>query len=378
MKTWLSQLHADPIPWLLQYGCAPIRYRTLTEIAGRAETDPEVAAARQDCDRYAPSVQVLQQQQLNGRWLDKLLDYEAPNKSRHRGPGLVNQFLFLVERGWSREHPVIHRTAQECLLELAREAPGSDLCELKGYAGSDPAALKFVRRIMADIAAAALSRAAFNDAAEVQAVGKRIAAELAHHHKEDGAGRFDGIVEVPEDAVYRRLRPDWCTPDMFIFYILAFNAECCREAEKNGGLDWLAAQLGNIDATPRRVREVRGKKFLKLKDLHIAVWSKDEFAAGRVGFLLHDLELLARTGLLTRMPKAVELLTWLLSLRKNPDDGFFDVETTVDRHPTRSQYHYFPLEESWRGKNRKSTDFVFRLALILSILDRSKTPLTPL
>lgn len=370
MSRWLERLHADPVPWLLQHGCAPIRYRTLTEIAGRAEDDAEVAAARQECDRYAPSEQVLQLQQPNGLWMDKLLEYEIPNKSRRKGPGLVNQFLFLVERGWGLDHPVIHLAAER-LSELVVEEGNSDLWELKGYAGSDQAAVAAVRRSMAEIAAACLSRAGMTDTPVVQRVGQRVAQQLGRCAAGTSGDRFDGEIEVPEDATYRRLRADWCTPDMFLFYLLAFQPECGKAAQANGGLDWIARVLSEVDTTPRRVRTVHGKKYLRLKDLHLSVWNRDEFAAGRVGYLLHDLELLARTGLLLRMPGAVALLEWLLTLRRPPEAGFFDVEQTIDRHPSRSQYHYFPLEESWRGKHRKSTDVVFRIALILSLLDRN-------
>lgn len=373
MTRWINRLHADPVPWLLEYGCAPIRYRTLTEIAGRSGTDAEVAAARDACAAYKPVEDVWQlQDRRTGMWLNKLLQYEPPIKSRHRGPGFVNQFLFLVERGWDPSDACFVDVTKT-LLGLVQEEGSGDLWELKGYAGTNNvAAMQQVRRSMAEIAAACLVRAGFGDNPAVRAVTQRVVKDLARCSQFEGGERFDGVLEVPEDAVYRRLRVDWCTPDMFLFYMLAFHQDTCSAAAKSGGLAWLGKILGSIDPTPRRVREVCGKKFLKLKDLGLTVWTREEFADGRLGYLLHDLEMLARTGLLTKVPAALELLEWVLSLRKSPEDGFFDVATTVGRHKTRSQYHYFPLEEAWKGKHKKSTDVVFRVALILSQLDKSE------
>lgn len=366
--TWLQRFPGNPASWLIEYGCAPIRFRTLTEIMGRPVDDADVRRAREECDRYTASQQVLQLQQPNGLWLDKLLEFEPANKSRHRGPGLVNQFLFLVERGWGPSHPVIH-LAGERLLEFVREEGVSDLCELKGYTGSDRTAQKFVRRCMSEIAAAVLSRAGFGDQPAVAAVARSVAEQLGNAAA-SGEDRFDGIVEIEDDGSYRRLKPQSVTPDMFLFYLLAFNEGARRTAAANGGLDWLCGQLSRRDSIPRRVREVSGKKFLKLTDLHLTVWSLAEFKAGRLGYLVHDLELLARCGLLLRCTPARECLEWMLGQISSPEEGFFDVETSVERGVTRSQYHYFPLEESWRGKHKKSSDIVFRLTLILALLDR--------
>jgi hypothetical protein len=366
--TWLERIPGNPVPWLLEFGCAPIRLRTLTEILGRPADDADVQRAREDCDRYQPSLQVLGLQQPSGLWLDKLLEYEPPNKSRHRGPGMVNQFLFLVERGWGPSHPVIHLAAER-LLDLVHEEGGSDLCELKGYTGSDRAAQTFVRRCVSEIAASVLARAGFADDAEVTRVAERVAEALGREARM-GDDRFDGVLEVPEDGSYRRLKPERLTPDMFTLYILAFHPGARRIAAANGGLDWVARELGERDATPRRVREVKGKKFLKLTDLHLRVWTQDEFQQGRVGYLLHDLEVLVRCGLLEACQPALRCFEGLFAHLRPPEEGYFDVESSVERGVSRSQYHYFPLEESWRGKHRKSTDVMFRLTLIATLLDR--------
>ena len=78
---------------------------------------------------------------------------------------------------------------------------------------------------------------------------------------------------------------------------------------------------------------------------------------------------MARTGTLLENPKAVALLEWLLTLFDG--EGVLHADHAIEKHVARSLYHYFPLEESWRGKHKKYTDATFRTALILKLLDRS-------
>jgi hypothetical protein len=85
---------------------------------------------------------------------------------------------------------------------------------------------------------------------------------------------------------------------------------------------------------------------------------------------LHDLELLARTGTLVHYEKALRLLDWLIGLG-DAEDGVIRLESEIEKHLSRSQYHYFPLEESWRGKHKRFSDVTFRVLLILKILDET-------
>ena len=46
-STWMNALRADPLGWLLQKSNPCVRYRALTDLLDRPETDPEVAEARE-------------------------------------------------------------------------------------------------------------------------------------------------------------------------------------------------------------------------------------------------------------------------------------------------------------------------------------------
>ena len=79
---------------------------------------------------------------------------------------------------------------------------------------------------------------------------------------------------------------------------------------------------------------------------------------------------LARTNTLLENEKARSLLEWVVSLKQQ--DGVLRPGPEIEKAITPSQYHYFPLEESWRGKHKKFTDVTFRTLLILTLLDRAE------
>lgn len=373
MSTWQDRLkHEAPIDWLLEKACPPIQYRLLTEVLGRDASDPAVAKAREGSMNYKPAVTISRTQQETGTWLDKVLEFEAPNPSRNRGPGLVNQFLALIEYGWDPTHPIIHSSADR-LSRYAMHDNLADIFELKGYTGSNAKADAMVRDLLAVISAALLSRAGYAEEAHTTQVAERVLAELSKAYPEGGApDLYDGTIEIAEeskdDGHYRRARPGAHVPDMFLYYLMAFHPRFRADDQAKAVVARVTEHLMKGDDIPWRLREVGTKRLMKFSDLSIGFTDQATYAEGKLGYLLHDLELLARTGTLEAQPKAVALLEWVLSLQ-DAEDGVFRLDTEIEKHVSRSQYHYFPLEDSWRGKHKKFTDVTFRVLLILSLLD---------
>lgn len=373
MASWLDRLKADPVDWLLEKACPSIRMRVLREILGRPSDDPDVYRSREQAGNFKPAVSISRRQKENGTWLDKVLEFEAPNPSRNRGPGLVNQFLALVEYGWDRTHPIVHCTG-ELLMRYLVEDPSIDLFELKGYTGDNERVTAAVRRDLADIAAALLARSGYAGEPAVVARAGRVLGELEAQYPEHGLpDLYDGEVDIEEEGRYRRIREGAHIPDMFLYYLMGFHPQFTGNEGARKVVGRVTDHLMRGDElTSMRLREVEGRRYLKLSDLPIGHWTREDFAAGKVGYLLHDLELLARTGTLVRSPKAVELLDWLISLQS--PDGIFHLEGEIEKFQSRSQYHYFPLEDSWRGKHKRYTDVTFRVLLILKTLDRTAPP----
>ncbi|HMS16136.1 MAG TPA: hypothetical protein PKA37_04790 [Planctomycetota bacterium] len=375
MASWLDRLKKNPTEWLLEKACPPITHRVLTEILERPPTDLHVKSAREGAFNFKNAVTISRTQQESGVWLDKVLEFEPPNPSRKRGPGMVNQFLALVEYGWDATHPIIHCSAER-LLRYCREDDSTDLYELKGYAGSNKEANLLIKSALSVISAALLSRAGYGHDPAVQLVASRVLGELEVQYPEGGAlpDLFEGEITIAEeskdDGVYRRLRPGRHCPDMFLYYLMAFN-DLFRTPRGQAVAQRVSTFLLRGDEIRHRIREVAGKRFLKLSDLSIGSLELEYYLEGKVSYLLHDLELLARTGTLTSHEKPLRLLTWLTELA-SPVDGVIRLEPEIEKHLSRSQYHYFPLEDSWRGKHKRYSDVTFRVLLILKTLDRTR------
>jgi hypothetical protein len=370
MGRWLDRLPQATLPWLVERGCPPIKLRTLLEILDRPADDWDVARARDGVNQHPPAVAVGRLQAENGVWLGKLFDFEPPAYARKKGPGTVNQFLFLVESGWDLTHPICHATG--LLLEQYLDPRGTaDLHELKGYLGEKPALAAAMRSFVRRVAAMLLARAGRRDDPRIDAVGEELLTALetqyARPEAPDVYGPTVEIEEGDQKVAYRTLREGAVPIDHFTLYMLAYwpGARATERARK------ITAQaVRHLFAAPheppRLLMEAAGKRLFKLRIPHLADWTQDRYADQRLGYLLHDLELLARTGTLLDHPKATALLEWTLSLVDG--EGILHADGAIEKHVARSLYHYFPLEESWRGKHKKFTDATFRLALILKLL----------
>jgi hypothetical protein len=371
MGRWLDRLPKETVPWLLERACPPIKLRVLKEVLGRPDDDWDVRQAREGVNQYPPSVAVGRLQAENGVWFGKLLDFEPPNNARKKGPGTVNQFLMLVESGWSLNHPICHCT--ELLLRQHLDpAAKPDLHELKGYLGEKPALEEAMRAFMRRVAAALLARAGLKNDPALDAVGEETLALLDKHYADpEKPDVYAGVVEVEEGETktpYRLLKEGAIPIDHFTWYLLAFWGGAKKDAATRAIVSRVVRHLFVGDhGTPRLLVEVDGKRLLKLRTPPIADWSGDEFHDRKIAYLLHDLELLARTRTLAENPKAVELLERLLG--SFDEDGVVRADGAIEKHVARSLYHYFPLEESWRGKHKKYTDVAFRITLILKLLD---------
>jgi hypothetical protein len=68
MTDWKSALRSNPIPWLLDTACAPIRYRVLTELLDRGRDDLEVQRVRQEALAYPTALKLQRTQRKDGTW----------------------------------------------------------------------------------------------------------------------------------------------------------------------------------------------------------------------------------------------------------------------------------------------------------------------
>ena len=99
MTDWKSSLRSNPIPWLLDTACAPIRYRVLTELLDRGRDDPDVQQARQEMLTYSPALKIQRLQRKDGTWKGQIHGGD-PRKFES---SVENEMTQLFELAWNRE-----------------------------------------------------------------------------------------------------------------------------------------------------------------------------------------------------------------------------------------------------------------------------------
>ncbi len=94
------------LAWLLEDGQPAVRYRTLREIVGRSESDPEVRAARARIPRKGWAAEILSQRAASGGWLADRTLYEPKYLSTNW------MMLVLSDLGLTRADPEIARSCE--------------------------------------------------------------------------------------------------------------------------------------------------------------------------------------------------------------------------------------------------------------------------
>ena len=383
MGKWLDRLPADPTDWLIEKACAPIRYRLFTEVQGRPEDDADVTLARDETYNYKPALTIAGAQNQEGLWFDSFDHFEAMNLNRKRGPATLHQLHALLEYGWGKDHPIVWRTS-ELLQALLWEDPGVDLRELKGYCGADPAPEMYFRKLLSWRAFALLLRGGFGDDPGVRHKAAERLGELFECYGEKNlegvrqaaeCGEHTRMIEVDGDEV-----PEVCLvvaagiplPDYSTLMFLAHDPQSLADPRGAAIAERLVEYLMARPVPTAQVVKVADKVLDRPIDFLLPAFDRETCGERKLlGRLLRDLELLARLGVLSRVPDAVSHLEWMISCAD--EDGVIRDDSIIDKAVNRLDYPYFPLEENWRGKHKKYTDVTFRVLMILSLLDGAES-----
>ncbi len=363
----MSRLPSAAEAWLLSNASAPVRWRWLTEVALLPNSDPAVVAARQELHHFGPCEKVIAAQDPEGTWRRKLILFEAPNASRRRGPGMVSEFLFLVERGIDSTHPAVYGAIERLLVDLVPSCHG-DLHELAGFVSRSDGGEDEVRDVLFRTACTLLARVGLGDDPRVAPHAMTLVERLIK--QELGAipaTLIDGVETDAEGKSVARLRGGAMPPDHLTLDFLAWSPQVRRHPQGMALRRAMSKRLMSWTGLTELCVLSRGHPFLGLRIPRIATWTETDFSHGGIGFLLRDLDLLARMGTLLETPKALLLLERLLSGLDST--GMFQGDAWIEKHETPTLYPWFPLEDSWRGKHRRYTDVTLRIGMILRILD---------
>jgi hypothetical protein len=374
MTDWKSALRFDPIPWLLETACPPIRFRVLTELLGRGRDDLEVQKVRQEALQYRPALQLQRTQRKDGTW-GGVIHAGNPRKFL---TSMENGLIRLFEFGWKREtRPVMN--AAKSLRPFLTAKKDLKFFEFAKAVKADGRRERYYRWFLRILALGLLIRAGYREERSRLAVLELL--DLAAGFVDDPVSR-DPVEEIGANlplirgAAWKRGYP--FVPDFYILSVFA-NSPWLLEGElakmrlkkvfdyiMSPTYQELAPNLGLVRTSKGSFPKANGIRVQSLE-----YYQKH----GHVDELLVHLELFARLGLINRYPLLMAHLAWLQS--QQGKNGRWNISTKLISDSSRWTT-LLRIEKDWRSPGRKEADLTFRMLQILkhqweaqiSMLDR--------
>jgi hypothetical protein len=361
MTDWRSCLRSDPMPWLLENACAPIRYRLLTELMDRGREDADVQALRQEIMGYLPALQLQRKQRKDGSWGGKL----HAGDPRRLEPSMENLLYKLFEYGWRREtRPV--QVASKTLRTLLGSKKDLPLFEFARTIKADDKRERYYRWFVRILALGLLCRAGYLDErirAAVLELLERAAAFVDSPVSRDPAEEIGASHPLIKGEAWRDGYP--FIPDLYMLRVFAFSpwllqGEIAKVRLKKIFDYVLSPTYQELAPSLGLVRTERG---VFVKDHGIKLTSIEQYQKkGNLDELLVYLDLLARLGLINRYPLLMAQLEWLQS--QQGKDGRWNLSTKLLSDSSRWT-QLLRIERDWRSPTRKEADLTFRILLIL-------------
>ena len=140
MPDWRKQLHADPLPWLMESDDPALRYRALTDIEDRPAGDAGVQAARAAIADSPLVAAIVAAQHPEGYWAEDKSTYWPKYRATHW------QMILLAELGLEANHTAVRRGLQRMSAAIASVGADDAIAEgdvLWCYSGNT---LRFLSR----------------------------------------------------------------------------------------------------------------------------------------------------------------------------------------------------------------------------------------
>lgn len=361
MTDWKSSLRSNPIPWLLDTACAPIRFRVLTELLDRGRDDPDVQQARQDVLTYPPALKIQRLQRKDGTWKGQL----HAGDPRKFESCVENELTQLYELAWNRDTKPI-KLAAKTLRAYMTQKKDLNFYEFAKVVKADEAGEGYYRWFLRILALGLLIRGGYVDERSRLAVLEILdltAGFVDNPVSRNPTEEIGAALPLIRREAWNRGYPFFT--DLYTLRILAFSpwlldGELAKMRLKKI-VDYLLSKTYQ-DLAPG-LGLVRTTKGTFPKNHGVRVQSVDFYQkAGHLDELLTHLELFARLGLINRYPLLMSQLDWLQSLQGK--DGKWNPPTKLINDSSRWTT-LMRVEKDWRSPARKEADLTFRMLLIL-------------
>lgn len=361
MTDWRSSLRSDPMPWLLENACAPIRYRTLVELLELPKDHPEVQKAKQDMQAYGPAVKLEKAQKKDGSWGSAIHASDTHKFQTCTENGMLQLFEF----GWNREQKAVRQGAK-VLRQYMTQKKDLAFYEFAKVVKGDDRRETYYRWFLRNLALGLLVRAGYEEDKNRTAVLELL--DACAGFVDDPVSR-NPTEEIGANLPLIRLE-SWKRgyvffPDLHALRVFAWSpwllgGEMAKMRLKkifdyvlSETYQELAPELGLI----------RTAKGAFARGGGVEVHPVEHYQkTGRVDELLMVLELLARLGLINRYPVLMGHLEWLQSLQGK--DGRWNLPTKL-WSDTGLWSQLLRIEKDWRSPVRKEADLTFRVLLVL-------------
>jgi len=361
MTDWKSSLRSDPIPWLLETACPPIRYRVLTELLERGRDDPDVQKVRQDVTAHSPAVRLQRIQRKDGTWGGVI---HAGDPKKHQ-LSLENALLRLFEFGWNRDSKAV-RTAAKTLRSFMTAKRDLKFFEFAKVVKADEKRNLYYRWFLRILALALLIRAGYQDERNRLAVLELLdltAGFVDNPLSRSPVEEIGTSLPLIRAEGWRRGYP--FIPDLYGMRVFAYSpwlldGEMAKMRLKkifdyvlSPTYQELAPELGLVRTSKGSFSKGNGIRLHTMEHYH---------KHGSLDELLVMMEMFARLGLINRYPLLMSHLEWIQS--QQGKDGKWNLPTKLINDNSRWTT-LLRIEQDWRSPARKEADLTFRMLVIL-------------
>jgi len=361
MTDWKSSLRSDPIPWLMENACAPIRYRVLTELMDVGRDDLEVQRTRQELLSYGPALQLQKTQRKDGSWGGRI----HAGDPRKFVPSAENMLGRLLDFGWNRETSPV-RTAAKMLRSFLTAKKDLKFFEFAKAVKADLKRERYYRWYLRILSLGLLIRAGYTEERSRLAVLELL--DLTSGFVDNPVSR-DPVEEIGASlpliraSAWNRDYP--FVPDLHLLRIFSaspwlLEGELAKMRLKKV-FDYVVSPV--YQRLAPELGLVRTAKGSFAKGNGIRIRTPEEYQKhGHLDELLVNMELFARLGLINRYPLMMAHLEWLQSQQGKDGRWNFPTKLLSENSLWTATLR---IERDWRSPSRKEADLTFRMLILL-------------
>jgi hypothetical protein len=337
----------------VDHAAAPIKYRSLTEVAKPTAPISEQVAALPFTHR--PALALALMQHPDGTWGRSMLTIPSSRSDKFDGIGTITAARRLLEYGWDKDSPPLIHARRMLFRLLAEDTDPDYLFELGGKHVDDDMARRG-RAILREAAAATLAQAGYEDDPRLRGAARRIVERIVGYLRSPLAQK--PFVRVGNQHV---LPAEAAPPSIYALLMLAYMPLFRTEHH-----EWMELLYQHVAQPLPRQEPIQlcGKRAVAQPHLVLG----DQLANRNVAdtdvvFAVVWLELMARLGYLRKNEGWTKLYDRFLEDRD--ENGVWHPHKGMATPRTVNPFVWpmYPLEDHAAGEERW-TDITFRLGLI--------------